>query len=318
LSAIGALRHLGDTLEEVRRRRAVGALSVVVLVVGCGLDVRGSAAGGGQGEGGVDASLPGDEDGGFDAGNGGDASVGGDDAATDAPIDGGALIYATSATELWTFDPATHVFANLGTMPNSCKHGSEPLDEVAVDGTGAIWADSRDTDALLRVANLSPLICASPVSSSNVPYALTFVPKGTVSSVRETLVGYSSSSYYKLDTATGNVTTIAGDPLGAYSASGDVVYGGGKMYVSVINGVDCVATDCLYEADPTTGNIGAKVVTFPVQKVWGLGYGLGKIYAFANDGTVYEVTPGSPATMLPVLVPPNVKWYGAGSATTAP
>lgn len=265
----------------------------------------GSAGTGGSGAGGSGA-------GGFDFGDGGITGAGGG-------VGGMAVaeVYGQTPDTLYKLDPDTDAITMVGTF-QGCD--SDVID-IALDkssnmyGTtfGGVYKIDRATAA------------CSPIATGSYPNSLSFVPAGTVDPSVEALVGYNGSSYVRIDTTTGSVTTI-GALSGGYESSGDIVSvidpaapSGADAYLTVTGGPEGCG-DCILQVDPKTGDLIKNIGPLGHGGVYGLAFWGGSCYGFDAEGDVFKIdlTNGS-TTDIPVPnAPPGLTWYGAGSTTSAP
>jgi hypothetical protein len=135
------------------------------------------------------------------------------------------------------------------------------------------------------------------------------------------LVGYKESTYIRIDTTTGAITTV-GQLTGGYTSSGDIVsvIGGGTFLT--VKGDGCEASDCLLQVNPATGDIIQNYGSVNHSDVFGIAYWAGTVYGFDDTGDVFSITFPSGklvTTAIPFSgAPSGLVFYGAGSTTSAP
>lgn len=281
----------------------VFALSAAALVLAaCGLDAVGELV--------VTPDAAAAVDGGVDA-----ADAARDVAVEAAPqVDAGSpVVYAVSG-RFWVLR-LPNTWSSFDLPNTSCP----ALDEVAVDGEGAIYA--ANAQQLHRVDATNRTCSRVGTASGPYPPAMAFVPRGTIDPARDALVGYSSSGdYVRIDVSTGTVATVKTNALGGATA-GDLVAVGVKLF-AVMRGGPC-PDDCLWEVSPTTGErVGGAAGTLPGGRtVTGLAQWGGTLLAFTDQDAIYELDPASPGNARTRSQPPNftnVTYRGAASHPYAP
>ncbi len=156
------------------------------------------------------------------------------------------------------------------------------------------------------------------------PNSLSFVPAGTVDPSVEALVGYNGSTYVRINTTTGALTTVGALGGSTYSSSGDIVSViGGGTYLTVKGGTDCTSNDCLVSVNPATGALVTNYGSVGHSQVFGLAFWAGDVYGFDSAGGLFEVTfpdaGGLGVTNIPIPnAPSGLSFFGAGSTTSAP
>lgn len=224
-----------------------------------------------------------------------------------------AVIYGHSADTLYKIDPNTKAATVVGDFS-----GCAQVTDIALDEDSKIYATTKM--GLWTIDKVTAK--CTQIATGAYPNSLSFVPKGTVDANAEALVGYDSGDYVRIDTVTGQKTTI-GKLGGDRISSGDIVSAkGGKTYLTVKGGSGCTANDCLVEVNPSTGAIVFDWKSIGHNDVFGLAFWAGSVYGFDAKGELFEVTfknntlkttalsiPGKPADLV---------FWGAGSTTSAP
>ena len=295
------------------RGAAAAALVVgLALVVACG---SGKSSGAGfdapDGGSGADGAVGG-EGGGFgdDASSFPDEGAPSGDSGSPAPV---AVVYAHSADVLYRLDANSKQVAVVGPFSGGCSG----VIDIAIDSASNAYVTT--TGDLWRV-DLHSAACAH-IAAGSYPNSLSFVPKGTLDPNEETLVGYDGSTYIRIDTASGAVTTV-GALSGGYSSSGDIVsvIGGGTFLT--VKGGSQGCSDCLLQIDPKTGDLVQNYGSIAHGDVFGLAFWGGTAYGFDNGGQIFSIGWQSGklvTTDIPVPnPPPMLQFWGAGSTTSAP
>ncbi len=236
------------------------------------------------------------------------------DASPDAPVfatDSGRPrpppeVYGQTASALYRIDPVAHTNALVGKF-----QGCTYVNDIALDQNGNLYGVTGN--ALYTISTQSAR--CTLIANGTFPNSLSFVPQGTLDSANEALVGYVGGDYVRIDTTSGMVTKV-GVLGGGFVSSGDVVSTiGGATYVTV-KGNGCA--DCLVEADPKTGALVKNWGDVGHTDVFGVAFWGGRVYGFANDGSLFEMTLANGAVSSITLSSPANAWAGAGSTTSAP
>lgn len=240
----------------------------------------------------------------------------GDDA-TDAPTSsspasaGASEVWSHSADTLYRLDPVTKQVTIIGPFAGC---GGDVID-IALDAQSNLFATTPT--ALLRVDKANAR--CTKIADGTYPNSLSFVPRGTVDANAEALVGYVGSTYVRIDTKTGAVSSIGTLGNGGLQSSGDIVSViDGPTYLTVY-GPGCA--DCIVEVNPKTGAITKNWGPLARADVYGIAFWAGSVYAFDAAGSLFEVTfaGGRLGTKeIPIPNGTNLEFFGAGSTTSAP
>lgn len=222
-----------------------------------------------------------------------------------------AEVYGHSPDTLYRLDPDTKAVTVVGGF-KGCD--GEVID-IALDQDSNLFGT---TQTALHAIDRHTAEC-SLIAKGSFPNSLSFVPAGTVDPSSEALVGYLDADYVRIDTSNGSVKKI-GKLSGGYISSGDVVsVKGGGTFLTVKQG-GC--NDCLVSIDPKTGDLLENHGALGYSAVFGLAFWAGRAYGFSNKGELFEISiaGGKIATSkIPVpSAPPDLKFWGAGSTTSAP
>jgi hypothetical protein len=229
-------------------------------------------------------------------------------------------VFGHSDAVLYRLDPITKAVTAVGDFKN-CK---SPVFDIALNESGQMYG----TTATGLFSIDKKTAACTQIGTGMYPNSLSFVPKGTLDAAEEALVGFEDADYVRINTTTGAKTVVkAGALKEGLISSGDVVsVKGGPTYLTVkatATSGKCSAEDCLVELNPSDGSIKTNLGSLNgFQDVFGLAFWAGAVYGFTKTGDLFEITigggtlktkkiavPGAPATL---------KFYGAGSATSAP
>lgn len=222
-----------------------------------------------------------------------------------------AEVWGQSPDTLYKLDPKTNAVTTIGKF-----QGCSGVIDIALDKDSNLYAA---TSSGLYVVDKVSVKCTL-IASGSYPNSLSFVPAGTVDPNKEALVGYLDAQYVRVDTATGQVIPI-GKLSGGYTSSGDVVSVKGKTYLTARHFQSCTSGDCLLEINPKTGDLVKSWGSVGYDSVFGLAFWAGKAYGFTDGGELFEITFTPTAiTSTKISIPgnPTLKFWGAGSTTSAP
>ncbi|MHB8879781.1 MAG: hypothetical protein ACYC8T_39335, partial [Myxococcaceae bacterium] len=219
------------------------------------------------------------------------------------------VVYAHGPTKLYKLDPVTKAVTLIGTF-----QGCTDVIDIALDESSNAFVTT--TDGVYRL-DLATARCTL-VSLGSYPNSLSFVPKGTLDQNAEALVGYFGATYVRINTTTGAKQNI-GALTGGYTSSGDIVSVKDGGTFLTVTGNAC--SDCLFQVNPTTGNLIKNFGTVNHPDVYGLTYWAGALYGFDDTGKLFGISAqGSGITTANITIPngAGLVWWGAGSTTSAP
>ncbi len=201
-------------------------------------------------------------------------------------------VYINDASTLYSFDPDTRTATRIGTF----REGGAALDggmtDIAISLDGVMYGGSFD--ALYRI-DPTTAECTFVATLGDELTGLTFVSDGR-------LVGAGAGVSF-IDVRTGALDTLVAP--GAYETSGDIVgLPDGYLYWSVWGG------DLLIRVDPDTGAT-RRVGDVGVERLFGLGYADGALYAFTGTSDVIVVDETTAAAGAATDLPVN--WWGAAT-----
>jgi hypothetical protein len=220
-------------------------------------------------------------------------------------------VYGQSGYDLYRLDPTSKAVTHVGAF-EGCNGG---VIDIALDADSNLFGTT--SKGLYRIDRKTAK-CTS-IASGDYPNSLSFVPKGTVDANEEALVGYNDDVYVRIDTKSGDVSTIGSLGQG-YTSSGDIVSViGGGTYLTV-KGQGC--SDCIVEVNPATGAMKRKLGSLGHKDVFGLAFWAGNAYGFDLEGELFEVNfNGNSVSTKPISIPKapaDLAFWGAGSTTSAP
>jgi hypothetical protein len=280
------------------------------IAVGCGSSSAGSGFGG---------------DDGSDGGSGADANDGG--SVSDSPLFGSdtslgdgagsmsnqpAVVYGHSPDTLYKVDPTTKAVTVVGMF-----QGCTSVIDLALDKDSNMVVTTSEG---FYSVDPSTAACTMIAQGGSYPNSLSFVPKGTVDQNVEALVGYVGSTYVRIDTTSGAISTIGDLNASGLASSGHIVSViGGGTYLTV-NGNDC--SDCIVSVNPTTGAMIQNYGSVNHGSVFGLAFWAGVAYGFDDGGDLFTITFGATSVTTSDITIPNapsgLEFWGAGSTTSAP
>lgn len=232
---------------------------------------------------------------------------------TGGPIFGEAEVFGHSGNVLYRMDADTKEVTTVGPFVGC----TASIIDIALDadsrmyGTafGSLWSIDRTTAECTMIA------------TGSYPTSLSFVPAGTVDPVREALVGFVDEEYIRIDTETGEISSLGtlGDDLRSSGDLVSVIDGGSWL---TVYGPGCEATDCIIEIDPADGTVLHNYGALPYDQVFGLAFWAGSAYGFARNGALFEIEfdgANVSTTLIPIpTAPADLEFFGAGSTTAAP
>ena len=227
------------------------------------------------------------------------------------------VVYGQSASVLYSLNTMTNAVTTVGLFIGCDSSG---VIDIALDKDSNMYATTFQGVYTVDTTNAA---CTVLAMGTTYPNSLSFVPAGTVDPMVEALVGYQGSTYVRINTTTGAITTI-GSLGDSYTSSGDIVSViGGGTYLTVTGGTDCTSSDCLVEVNPSTGAFIMNYGSVKHSAVYGLAFWAGNVYGFDNGGDLFEVSfpdaGGLVIADIAIPMPPlGLSFYGAGSTTAAP
>lgn len=221
------------------------------------------------------------------------------------------VVYGHTATTLYKVNATTKVVTAVADFHN-CN--SDVID-LALDQYSRAFVTTVDGLFRLDLTN-GNCTAINGATTNTYPNSLSFVPKGTLDPTVEALVGYSGSSYVRINVVTGAIQQL-GTLGGGFVSSGDIVSvidGGTYLTAKNVNG----SSDFLLEVNPANGSLVRSLGPLPFNDVFGLAFWGGSLYGFSNGGTLFEITiTGTGTTSMAVPNAMSHTWNGAGSTTAA-
>ncbi|MEO8799866.1 MAG: hypothetical protein ABI551_18365 [Polyangiaceae bacterium] len=309
--------------------RTVSALAFAVVfplvAVACGLDdgtvsiLDGSRTGTDAGKH-DDAGHPILSDGGPVGDDGSAPSDSGDPPDVATPPDK-PLVWAASATDLYSLEVTTGKLVKRGTF--ACG-GQNPL-ALAVDPAGALLALTSTPDGDRYLVDLSVVATCSAPRKMDSKSSLALAFQGSGVSANLFALRSNSKDLELVQRATGNDDTFQSNVL-PHDAAGDFTCSGATCWVVGTAG-SCMTA-------PPTGSsclgqltIGASTASytelgsFPIARIGGIAYHGGNIYLFSGATGVVSVLNITTLATTPIATigdPPPPAWVGAGSSSSYP
>lgn len=223
------------------------------------------------------------------------------------PVD---YVYAHSPTVLYKVDPVKKTMTTIGNFSANC--GNENVIDIAIDSNNNGYAT---TFSGVYKLDLTTAVCTL-IAAGSYPNSLSFVPAGTLDPNVEALVGYNGSTYIRINTTNGAVTTVGG-LTGGYASSGDIVSVKNGGTFLTVTGNSC--GDCLLQVDPKTGNMIQNYGSVNHGAVFGIAFWAGVVYGFDDAGELFSITwQNNKLTTTNIPTTQGLEFWGAGSTTSAP
>jgi hypothetical protein len=235
-------------------------------------------------------------------------------------------IYAHSGDTLYRMNPLTLEALPIGAMTGI---GTQNLLDLAVDKDDKIVGITRDKLYSINATSGAATLITDLSAAAQGYTSLTYAPTNPLDpNSPEILVSANDQGdVFRIDitgsqavpTKIGSYGTSAG---GKVISSGDLIgVRGFGIYATVDVGTGTM--DYLAKIDPGNG-WKATVAPMPTgyDKIFGLGFWGGKIYGFVDNGfavgggKMIQIDPDTGAAIL--LSSADIRWFGAGVATTAP
>jgi len=148
-----------------------------------------------------------------------------------------------------------------------------------------LYAIDPATGRGTKIANLD--------NTSEQFWGASTAPAGEVETGAVVYGGTPSGSLFRIDPATGHVSTVGSFGNGL-SVSGDIVWVEGVGLMGTMNGAGC--DDCLARISPTTG-LATVVQNLGMNDCYATGSVAGRLFVFRGNGTGYEVDPQTGNTL---------------------
>ncbi len=225
-------------------------------------------------------------------------------------------LYAQTSNTLYRLDVAANAFTLVAKFTFNKNSGS--VTDIALDMSGKLYAiTNHDIFTCVTASAACTWLAALP--GTGTFNGMTFVPKGTISPVTETLIGIGTDGSWNQIDVLGASATVKklGEYGGGWLSSGDAFSVEGIGTYATLKGVS--KTDSLAKIDPTTGKIISIVGETGVDQLFGLAWWNGVFYGVSNDGNIYtlDTMTGKATIVAGITVPKGVKWWGAGVSTRA-
>lgn len=229
------------------------------------------------------------------------------------PYTGNPVVYAHSATELYSVDPTNLQVTLIGAFkwPGGI---ADQMTDIALDRDGKMTGISFDTvysvdtktAACTFLANLqTPLGGGSFTGLSYIA-----VPQADVKEALMAAAG--DGSVYEINPTTGQSKSV-GNYGGGLGSSGDLVSVQGATYATVKKTLS--TNDWLASVNTLTGQA-TLIGDTGFANVWGLGYWKDKVYGFTEDQKFIIIDPKTGKGNQ--VGASQAHWWGAGVTTSAP
>ena len=239
-----------------------------------------------------------------------DAQMGDEPDAQTAPQP---IVFGHSPDTLYSMDVTTNQITEVAPFSGCTQSTLTQVIDLAIDAHMNAYVTTFDGFYSLDLGTAQCTL----VKTGAYPNSLSFVPAGTVDPNVEALVGYAGNAYLRIDTSTGDITSV-GTLSGGYQSSGDIVSveGGGTFLTVTGNGCG----DCLLQVNPATGDLVQSYGALPHGAVYGLAYWAGSLYGFDATGDLFTIGSDGDGGIAStdVVTDGGVIWWGAGSTTIAP
>ncbi len=225
-----------------------------------------------------------------------------------------AIVVGHTPDTLYEFDVSTHNVSLVGPFQGCTQTTLTQVIDLAIDAQMNAFATTFDG---FYSVDLQTAQCTL-IKAGSYPNSLSFVPAGTLDPSVEALVGYNGSTYVRIDTTSGNVTTVGG-LTGGYSSSGDIVsVKNGGTFLTVTGGNENCG-DCLLQVDPKTGNMIQNYGSINHGSVFGLAFWAGTAYGFDDSGELFSISwINNKLVTTNIPTTGGLQFWGAGSTTSAP
>ena len=318
---------LRDIVKNMRARWwgfGVAAFFPAVLFA-CGLDdsvvLQMSPDGGG-----ADSTILGSQEGSIDG-----TTPTGDGSSPEVDAGPPLLIYATTETELYSFDVVSRTLTDIGGLTN-CGSPTNFAD-LAIDPTGAMYM-LKLSDAIYKLDSTGNCSDRSMITVTSGPADGPFIDKiGGRSNATPVIVGlnFTNNDLYAIDMTgapnTALMTKINADLFTDDKDVGAMQFGvydlacrnDGKCWTALAQGCNPGAgSSCLYTFRTTNGGENAvRLGSIGVEPA-GLAYAAGTLYSFGVDGVITKIVladAGAPAAQSVTIngAPHPSSWTGAAS-----
>ncbi len=223
------------------------------------------------------------------------------------------VVYADTATTLYTVDPATlqqTQLCNFQGLPGAGV-SSTSVNDIAVDNNGVLYAVTGDALYQVDPSNCQTTLLASVAQVSTAFNGLSCLIGGQI------VAGDAYGNVVQLDPSTGSVTTV-GSYGNGYGCSGDIVANAnGTIYSTAVTNPPNTSTDMLVTLDPNNNYAATVIGDIGYVGVFGLGYWAGVLYGFDQSGNVLTIDPSTGAGTVQITNS-GIVWHGGATTPEAP
>jgi hypothetical protein len=219
------------------------------------------------------------------------------------------IIYAHTATTLYTVDPMTYALHTIGDFG-----GTDAMTDLAVTPDGNVYTISKTALYKVNATTGAATQLFAGIATSNV--ALTFLNNGTL------LAADQAGGVRVIDPVTGDVQELGTYGAG-YDTAGDLVaIADGTMFgVSTkAPGIATTKKNVLIKVNVTATTAPATTVGgIGYDGVFGVAYAGGRVLAFTSGGLIISIDPSTgKGTQVADHSAQNIKFYGAGTSPLVP
>ena len=229
------------------------------------------------------------------------------------PYSGEPVVYAHSATRLYSVDPATLKVSLIGAFKWPVL--PDQMTDIALDKkgkmTGVSFHSVYSVDTKTAVCTfLARLDTSSGIGKYN---GLSYISVQGVDTKEVLMASDEDGWLYEVDPATGK-SKKAGSLGGGLRSSGDLVSVKGLGTLATVKRSPLASTDWLARLDPATG-LAQLIGDTGFKDIWGLGFWKNKVYGFTDGQQFILIDPKTGKGSLASTS--STRWWGAGVTTSA-
>jgi hypothetical protein len=204
------------------------------------------------------------------------------------------IIYVGSETMFGVADVATRTATVRGTFTDAATGQALTMYELAMGANGELLGI---TSQPAKLYTIDPATGAGTLRATldhdDAYWGATTAPAGDLESAPVVFAGTPSGVLYRIDPATGHVTTV-GPFGGSFTVSGDLVWVHGHGLYGTMNSSAC--DDCLVTISPTTGQA-TLLRALDAGDFYAAGSRDGELYVMRGAGECYELDPVTGVTI---------------------
>lgn len=214
--------------------------------------------------------------------------IGRDDGPALDEISAAPIIYIGSETMFGVADVSTRIATPLGNFVDGATAQPLTMYELTMGPAGELLGITNQPAKLYRIDKASgtgTLLVA--LDHDDAYWGATTAPAGELESGAVVFAGTPGGVLYRIDPATGHVTTV-GAFGGSFTVSGDLVWVNGHGLYGTMNSTTC--NDCLVTISPATGQA-TLLGDLGAGDFYAAGSWNGRLYAMRGAGECYELDP---------------------------